>query len=90
MKRKELSSKSYLSVSEAGPMLGISKTAVYKLIRNGEIGAIRIGKIYAISRASLAAMIGENPNSAEKKRIRYAVKKVVKEYGELLRKLGNE
>lgn len=90
MKRKELPSKSYLSVSEAGSLLGISKTALYKMIKNGEIRAIKIGKTYAISKTSLAAMIGESPNSSEKQRISYAVKKVVKEYGDLLRKLGNE
>lgn len=80
----------YMSISEVAAILGMSRTAVYKKIQRGDIKAIKIGKTLGIPRNSLANINNTVIDPAKKKRIDRAVKKVVLEYGELLKKLGNE
>jgi excisionase family DNA binding protein len=80
----------YMSISEVAAILGMSRTAVYKKIKRGDIKAIKIGNILGIPRNSLANIDSTVIDPAKKKRIDRAVKKVVSEYGELLKRLGNE
>ena len=80
----------YISVPELARMLGLSRIAVFKKIKNGQIKAIRIGRNYAISRRYLDAILGKTLNDADKREIDSAVKKTVKEYGEVLKLLGRE
>ncbi|MBU6323626.1 MAG: helix-turn-helix domain-containing protein [Patescibacteria group bacterium] len=83
----------YISTTELAKMLGISRVAVFKKIKKGEIPAEKIGRNYAIAmeyvHEILGGMRGEL-NEARKKEISEAVAKVVKEYGETLRLLGKE
>ena len=90
MKEREPSKTQYLSIPSVARILGLSRTAVYKQVKRGDVQAIKIGKTYGIPQSSLAEMRGGSITPAKKKRINRAVKKVVREYGELLRKLGNE
>lgn len=78
--------KNFLSVRELADLLGISRIAVFKKIKKGQIKATKIGKNYVIEVKNLA----KNNTSSEKKSLTKAVKKVVKEYGETLKLLGNE
>lgn len=84
----------YISTTELAKLLGISRIAVYKKIKRGEIQSIRIGKNYAISREELEKIVGNiagHPLSDnEKAEIDRIVDKTVKEYGEVLRLLGKE
>ncbi len=86
--------KTHLSVAELAKMLGISRIAVFKRIKKGQIPAERIGRSYVISMADVNEIIqGSNPKflTKEKKEIiEKAVKKTVKEYGETLKLLGQE
>ena len=43
----------FLSRAQAPKLLGISRIAVYKKIKNGKIKAIRVGKNFAILKGSL-------------------------------------
>jgi len=43
----------YVTIPELARILGISRIAVYKKVKNGKIKAIRIGRSFAISRASI-------------------------------------
>lgn len=79
----------YISIAELAKILGISRIAVYKKVKKGEIKAMRIGRAYAISRKYMADIMGRPLNEKQKYEIEKAVKKTVKEYGEVLRKLGN-
>ena len=90
MKEKKTQTGQYLSIPKAAAALGMSRVAIYKKVKSGDIKSIRIGKEYAIHRSSLSDIGGKTISSGRKKKINRAVKKVVKEYGELLRKLGNE
>lgn len=84
MEKKQL-----MSTAELAKILGISRIAVFKKIKKGEIKAIRVGRGYAISRRDIPVLAAET--SAKKKRvIEKAVKKTVSEYGEVLKLLGRE
>jgi len=86
--------KSYISVAELAKILGISRVAVFKRIKKGQIPAEKIGRAYIIDAAEVAKIAGKNGQislTEEKKAvIKKAVEKVVEEYGETLKLLGKE
>ena len=82
--------KEYLTLPELARLLGISRIAVYKKVKAGEIKAIKVGKSYAVPKANLESILGRSLGEEEKKEIDRAVKKTVKEYGEVLKRLGRE
>jgi len=84
----------YLSVTELAKMLGISRVAVLKKIKKGQIEAEKIGNVYAISLEHVSDIV-QNIDSGilteeKRKEIDRSVEKTVKEYGETLRLLGKE
>jgi excisionase family DNA binding protein len=85
-----MSGKEYISIAEFAKFIGISRIAVYKKIKNGQIKAVRIGRSYAILRKYLPDVIGHTLEKAEMNEIRAAVKKVMHDYGETLQLLGKE
>lgn len=80
----------YITIPELAGILGISRVAVYRKVRKGQIKAVRIGRNYAIPRRYLTDILGEALNREDKKQIDDAIKKTVKDYGEVLRLLGSE
>jgi len=82
--------KDYYSIAEFGKILGISRIAVYKKIKRGDIKATQIGKSYAIPADMLENIEGNELNEGEKEQIDKAVKKVFENYGETIKKLGQE
>ncbi|MDI6605844.1 MAG: helix-turn-helix domain-containing protein [Candidatus Omnitrophota bacterium] len=87
-----MKSTNYLSISEVAKLLGISRIAVYKKVKKGQIKAVRIGRSFAIPSRSISKHRDryKTLNKLDKKNIRRAVKKTVREYGETLRLLGRE
>ena len=84
----------YISVKELSEILGISRIAVFKKIKKGQIPAERFGRSYAIP-SDYVLKITEDSESGiltERRRaeIECAVGKVVREYGEALKLLGKE
>ncbi|MBI4066459.1 helix-turn-helix domain-containing protein [Candidatus Gottesmanbacteria bacterium] len=82
--------KKYLSTIEAARLLGISRIAVFKKIKAGQIKARKAGRNYIIPKEKLADVLEASLNDGSKKRIEAAVKKTVAEYGDTLRLLGQE
>lgn len=80
----------YLTVSQLAEILGISRIAVHKKIKKGEIEAKKIGNFYVIPKSYVSEVFGKTLSSHWKKIIDKAVHKAVKEYGKVLIKLGNE
>ena len=80
----------YITIPQLAKMLGISNAAVYKKVKSGQIKATRIGKNYVISDSDITTILGKKLSEADEKRIDTAVRKVIKEYGELLRILGKD
>jgi len=85
-----MSNKEFLSTAELAEILGISRVAVFKKIKKGEIRAAKVGRNYVIAKKDLGDVFGETVSKQIKKELTYAVKKTVKEYGETLRLLGKE
>jgi excisionase family DNA binding protein len=80
----------YITIAELADLLGVSHVAVWKRIKKGQIKAERIGRIYVITDKEVAHILGKKPTAKDRGQIEKAVKKAVKEYGEVLRKLGEE
>lgn len=80
----------YLSISQFAKILGVSRIAIYKKIKKGQIEAIRIGRGFAIPKKYLTDITGKTLSEKDKKIIDEAVRKTFKEYGEVLKLLGRE
>ncbi|MBC8217253.1 MAG: helix-turn-helix domain-containing protein [Planctomycetes bacterium] len=85
-----MDSSTYISIPELARILGISRNAVYRKVKKGQIKATKIGRNYAIDRKSVANTLGDTLAAEDKKQIDAAVKKTVKEYGQTLKLLGAE
>lgn len=80
----------YITIPQLAKILGLSRVAVYKKVKKGQIKAVRIGRNYAIARKYVTNILGKAVGEEDKRQIDRAVKKAVKEYGEVLRMLGSE
>ena len=80
----------YITIPQLAEILGISRIAVFNKVKKGEIKAIKIGRNYAIPKKIIANIMGKALNNEEKREIERAVKKTVREYGEVLKRLGRE
>ncbi len=86
----DMEEKRFLSTAELAEILGISRIAIFKKIKEGKIKAIKIGRNFAIDRNDLEEILGSVLKNSDKREIDDAVKKTVREYGETLKKLGKE
>ena len=80
----------YITIPQLAKLMGLSRIEVYRKVRKGQIKAEKIGKMYVITDSEVAHILGEKISPKEKSQIEKAVKKTVKDYGEVLRKLGKE
>lgn len=78
-----------ITIKELAKLLGISRIAVFKKVKKGEIKAIKIGKTYAIPMEDLP-ILGTSVSAQRKKQIEAAVARTVREYGQTLKLLGKE
>lgn len=78
----------YLSLTEVSQLLKISRTHVWRKIKSGEIRAEKAGNAYIIPIGQFEKHQQSEPVS--RKEISDAVRRVVKEYGTTLKKLGAE
>lgn len=90
LKEKQKPRRRYFSIPDVASLLGMSRVAIYKKVKKGEIPALKLGRTYAISSVYVAQLLGKNIGQVKKKQIDRAVKRVIREYGELLRMLGKE
>jgi len=92
MNKNNIVKKEYLTVRELADLLGISRIAVFNRIKKGQIKAEKIGRNFIIHRKDLNEIIPDNQDLTvdEKKRIDQGVDLVIKEYGEVLKMLGQE
>ena len=85
-----MENKEFYTIPELAKILGISRIAVYKKVRKGEIKAKKIGRMYVIPKKYVDQILGNELGQKEKEEIERAVRKTVKEYGEVLKLLGKE
>ena len=85
-----MSDKKYMTIPELARLLGVSRIAVYRRVRKGQIPARRIGRIYVITDRTIRNILGKKVSAKAKMRIDAAVLRTVREYGEVLKRLGGE
>ncbi len=83
-------SQEFLTTSELAAIIGVSRVTIYKRIKKGDIDAIRIGRNYVVPKHYVSEVYKRKITATRKKLIEKAVRKVVKEYGDVLIKLGQE
>lgn len=85
-----VNNKKFYTVTELARLMKISRVAVFKKIKKGQIKALKIGRFYIISNSeaekAVADFFGDNLDAVVEK----GVKRAVKEYGEALKLLGKE
>lgn len=82
--------KQLFSTTEVAKLLGMSRVAVFKKIKSGDIKAIKIGRNFIIDRDDLPEVLGSALGKIHQRAIENAVKKTIREYGETLKLLGKE
>jgi len=82
--------KQFTTVAELGKILGISRIAVFKRIKKGQIKAMKIGRSYAIPKNSISDILGKTLSEEQKSRIDQAVAKFIRDYTQTLRLLGRD
>ena len=80
----------YLTIPQLAKILGVTRIAIYKRVKKGEIKSIRIGRNFAISIEEAENISGKTLSEEDKKIIDKAVNKTISEYGDVLKKLGRE
>ena len=85
-----MTTKKYITIPELARLLGVSRIAIYNRVKKGQIPASRIGRTYSIPDRTIKDILGREVTAKGKKRIDAAVHKTVREYGEVLKKLGRE
>ena len=89
-----MENKEYFTTNELAKLLGISHVAVYKKIKNKQIKAQKIGRNFIIFKKDIDDVLGDvisdKLTEKTKEKISLGVDRVVKEYGEVLQKLGKE
>lgn len=78
----------YITIPELAKLLGVSRIAIYKRVKKGQIPAEKIGKTYVITDRTIADILGKELTSRGKERIDAAVRRTVREYGEVLKQLA--
>ena len=66
--------KEYLTIPQLAELLGISRIAVYKKVKSGQIKAVRIGRTYAISKKVISNILGKELTPQLKKKIDKAIR----------------
>jgi excisionase family DNA binding protein len=82
--------KNLISTAELARILGISRVAVFKKIKKGEISAEKIGRNFVIRSDEIPKILGKSLSESKKKYIEDLVKTIVGEYRETFKKLGKE
>ncbi|KKS89512.1 MAG: binding domain protein, excisionase family protein [Parcubacteria group bacterium GW2011_GWF2_43_11] len=87
---KTVKNSQFVSTAELAKLLGISRIAVFKKIKNGEIKATKVGRAFIIDKKDIPEIAGNALSEENKRGIEESVVKTIKEYGETLRLLGEE
>lgn len=80
----------FLSTTEVAKILRLSRVAIFKKIKNGQLRATKIGRNYVVRRDDFLEYLGESIGMERKREIDAAVKKATTEYKEAFQLLGKE
>lgn len=55
----------YMSLEEVADLLGVTYQLIYRLVRSGELPAIRLGKLYRVSRSDLDSYLERSKRTSQ-------------------------
>ncbi len=91
IKNKQLNmNKDFYSVKELADLLHLSRITIFNRIKNGKIEAEKVGRNYIIKKKDVDLIILDGLTDKVKSEIEKGVKRVIAEYGDVLKKLGKE
>ena len=79
----------FITIPRLAKEIGLSRSQVFRKVKAGEIPAHKIGRIFLVPKDYADSILGIMTEK-DKKLIIKAVDKTIKEYGEVLKKLGKE
>ncbi|MEA3449428.1 MAG: helix-turn-helix domain-containing protein [Patescibacteria group bacterium] len=85
-----MKNKNFYSVTELARALNISRQSVLQKINKGQLKAEKVGRNYIIPKESLNGIVYDELTDKLKNEIEKGVARVVREYSEVLKKLGRE
>jgi excisionase family DNA binding protein len=85
-----MKNKEFLTVSEVAKLLGISREAILKRIKKGQLKATRIGRNFAIPKKEFESISGKALTEKQKSILDKGIKKTISEYKTTLKLLGQE
>lgn len=80
--------KEFITTTQAGELLGFSRTHIIRLIKSGEIKARKIEGDYLIDKNSIGVLRNITPRELDM--ARSSSEMAIKKYGDVIRKLGAE
>lgn len=83
-----MSMNKFYSTTEVAKILGISRIAVFKMIKRGALKARRVGNAYLIDEKDI--LTETNLPESTKKDIEGVVEKAFAQYGEVFKRLAKE
>lgn len=81
---------SAMSIPQLAREMGLSRVTIWNRVKSGQIHATKVGRSYVIPSRTVKRLLQREITPARQQRIDGAVKKVVAEYGELLKWLSRE
>ena len=57
--------KKYMAIEDVAEMLGVNYQLIYRLIRSGDLPAIRLGRIYRVTQEDLNTYLKKQKTSTE-------------------------
>lgn len=82
--------KNLLSTTDVAKLLGISRIAVFKKIKSGQIKATKVGRNFVIDKNELPEILGTVLTENARREIDASVDRTIEEYSETLKLLGKE
>jgi putative resolvase len=82
--------KKFFSTQEVADLLKVSRVAIFNKIKKGEIKAEKVGRNYVIPSESLSEIFDIKLSDKTKDELSSSVDKVIEDYEETIRLLGNE
>lgn len=81
--------KEFYTTSEAADIIGLSRSQVFRKLKAGKIPYKKVGRYHLIPRSFIDSFLGKLAQE-DKKEIKSAVKKTIREYGEVIKMLGDK
>ncbi len=81
--------KEFVTIPELAKKIGLSRMQVFRQVKANLIPHQRVGHEYLIPKEYVDSIMGEM-TAKDQKEIEKAVKKIVRQYGDVIKKLGAE